>query len=247
MLEAISPQIPPESVFIKRHAVLTRITHWVNVVCLTLLLLSGLQIFNAHPALYWGNTSTFGNPLASIGGFPGWATIPSYQDLASGRLWHFFFAWIFVINGVVYFFASILNRHLPRDLIPTRSEMKRIGHSLFEHARLHFPKGEEAKRYNVIQQITYLAVIFGLVPLIIVTGLCMSPRIDADFQWLPELFGGRQSARTLHFVAASGLVAFTLIHVVMVFVSGAGNNLRSMITGRYAIEMEDSDAETADH
>jgi thiosulfate reductase cytochrome b subunit len=240
------PHVPPERVFIERHSALTRIAHWVNVFCLALLLMSGLQIFNAHPALYWGDISRFENPLLAIRGFPGWLTIPSYQDLASGRLWHFFFAWILVINGVLYLSASIVSRHLTRDLVPTLREVKRIGHSLLEHARLRFPKGEEAKRYNVLQQLAYLAVIFGLLPLVIVTGLCMSPRVDADFHWLPQLFGGRQSARTLHFIAASGLVAFTLIHVAMVLVSGAWNNLRSMISGRYAIELENSDAKTLD-
>src|SRR5579864_3322615 len=84
---------------IRRHSILTRLTHWVNVFCLSLLLMSGLQIFNAHPALHWGDASNFQTPLIAIGRFPGWATIPSYQDLAGGRLWHFFFAWILVING----------------------------------------------------------------------------------------------------------------------------------------------------
>lgn len=237
-------QIQPRQVFIRRHSVITRITHWVNVACLTVLLMSGLQIFNAHAALYWGDISSFEHPLAVIGRFPAWATIPSYQDLGSGRLWHFFFAWIFVINGVLYLLASLVSSHLRHDLMPTLQETRRIGHSLLEHVRLRFPKGDEARRYNVIQKLTYLAVIFGLLPLVISTGLCMSPRLDADFHWLPAFFGGRQSARTLHFAAASGLVAFTLIHVVMVLVSGVWNNLRSMITGRYAIELESVDGET---
>jgi thiosulfate reductase cytochrome b subunit len=237
----------PQQVFIRRHSVLTRIAHWVNVVCLTLLLMSGLQIFNAHAALYWGNISTFEHPLALIGRFPAWATIPSYQDLASGRLWHFFFAWVFVINGVVYLFASLLSRHLLDDLVPTLSETKRIGPSLIAHIQLRFPKGEEARHYSIIQKLAYLVVIFGLLPLVILTGLSMSPRLDADFQWLPQLFGGRQSARTMHFVAASGLVAFTLIHVIMVLVSGFWNNLRSMITGHYAIDMESTDAKAIHH
>jgi thiosulfate reductase cytochrome b subunit len=243
----VLPQVSPGRFFIKRHSILTRITHWVNVLCLTLLLMSGLQIFNAHSALDWGSSSNFENPIISVGTFPGWATIPSYQDLGGGRLWHFFFAWVFFINGAIYLSAAILSRHLSRDLIPTLAAMKQIGHSLLEHARLRFPKGEEAKHYNVIQQLAYLAVIFGLLPLAIATGLCMSPRLDADFHWLPELFGGRQSARTLHFMAAAGLLSFTLIHIVMVLISGVGNNLRSMITGRYAIEMESTDAETGRH
>jgi thiosulfate reductase cytochrome b subunit len=242
---APAPDTPKPMVSIRRHSAITRITHWINALCLALLFMSGLQIFNAHPALYWGDISTFDNPLASIGEFSSWATIPSYQDLAGGRLWHFFFAWLLVINGTLYVLASILSRHLGRDLIPTRAELLQVGHSIGEHIRLRFPKGEEAKRYNVIQQLTYLAVIFGLLPLVIATGLCMSPQLNADFPWLPALFGGRQSARTLHFVAAFGLFAFFAIHVVLVVISGFWNNMRSMITGRYAIEEGEGDADTS--
>ena len=237
MLQRVISGRTRPKVLVKRHSAITRVTHWVNVLCMTLLLMSGLQIFNAHPALYWGDISTFEAPLAIIGDFPGWATIPSYHDLGSGRVWHFFFAWIFVINGLVYVLVAILTRHLSRDLLPTRSELRQIGGTVLEHVRLHFPKGEEARRYNVLQQLTYLAVIFGLLPLVIATGLCMSPQMNAVLPWLPELFGGRQSARTLHFVAASGLVAFVIVHVAMVVLSGFWNNMRSMITGRYAIEI----------
>ncbi len=204
--------------------------------------MSGLQILNAHAALYWGEASSFERPLLALGRFPGWITIPSYPDLAGGRLWHFFFAWLFVINGLVYVFASILSRHLTRDLLPSGGELMRIGRSIGDHIRLRFPKGEEARRYNVLQKLAYLAVIFIVLPLVILTGLSMSPRIDADFHWLPATFGGRQSARTLHFIAAFGLVAFTFIHVLMVVLSGARNNLASMITGKYRIEDERQDA-----
>lgn len=233
------------TVSIRRHSSITRITHWINALCLALLFMSGLQIFNAHPALYWGDLSTFDNPLAAIGEFSGWATIPSYQDLAGGRLWHFFFAWLLVINGTIYVLSAILSRHISRDLIPTRAELGHIGRSISEHIRLRFPKGEEAKRYNVLQQLTYLVVIFGLLPLIIVTGLSMSPQLNADFPWLPALFGGRQSARTVHFLAAWSLFAFFAVHVVMVVISGFWNNMRSMITGRYAIEVGEGDANTS--
>jgi len=229
-------------VLIRRHSAVTRITHWINALCLALLLMSGLQIFNAHPALYWGEISTFEKPLAIIGNFPGWATIPSYHDLGSGRLWHFFFAWVFVLNGAAYLLVSLLSRHLGRDLIPTRAELGHVGGAVLEHVRLRFPKGEEARRYNVLQQLTYLAVIFGLLPLVIATGLCMSPQMNAAAPWLPELFGGRQSARTLHFLAASGLAVFVIVHVAMVVLSGFWNNMRSMITGRYAIELGGEDA-----
>lgn len=225
---------------IRRHSAATRVTHWVNLLAMTLLLMSGLQIFNAHPALYWGDISTFESPLAIIGEFPGWAIIPSYHDLGAGRAWHFFFAWVFVVNGAVYLTAGLVSRHLARDLVPTRAELAHIGAAIMEHVRLRFPKGDEARRYNVLQQLTYLAVIFGLLPLVVLTGLCMSPQMNAAAPWLPELFGGRQSARTLHFVAASGLVLFVVVHVAMVVLSGFVNNMRSMITGRYAIEAGES-------
>lgn len=229
----------PAVVLVKRHSVATRVTHWINALALALLLMSGLQIFNAHPALYWGDISTFDAPLFAPGEFPGWATIPSYQSLAAGRLWHFFFAWVLVINGLAYLLASLASGHLGRDLVPTRAGLAGIGRSIAEHVRLHFPRGEEARRYNVIQQLAYLAVIFGLLPLVILTGLCMSPQLNAAFPWGPELFGGRQSARTLHFLAASGLFGFFIVHIVMVVLSGLWNNIRSMITGRYSIEVED--------
>jgi thiosulfate reductase cytochrome b subunit len=250
-MEADMPRQAPAAekskpkISIRRHSATTRITHWINALCLALLFMSGLQIFNAHPALYWGDISTFDDPLVSFGGFPSWVVIPSYQDLAGGRLWHFFFAWLLVINGTIYVLVSLLSRHLGRDLIPTWAELRHMGHSISEHIRLRFPKGEEAKRYNVIQKLTYLAVIFGLLPLVIATGLCMSPQLNAAFPWLPEFFGGRQSARTLHFLAAFGLFAFFAVHIVMVLVSGFWNNMRSMITGRYAIEVGEGNADTS--
>ena len=169
-------------------------------------------------------------------GFPAWITLPSYRDLATGRRWHFAFAWLFVLNGLAYLIYTIVSGHARRDLAPTRGELEHIGTSISEHIRFHFPKGEEAKRYNVLQKLAYLAVIFGLLPLAILSGLTMSPALDAVFPFLLDLFGGRQSARTVHFLCASGIVLFVLVHVFMVLVSGVWNNLRSMITGRYAIE-----------
>jgi thiosulfate reductase cytochrome b subunit len=261
--------------FIYRHAVLVRVTHWINVLCLALLLMSGLQIFNAHPALYWGEISNFGDPAFAITtkkntngetrgvidiagrqvdttgwlglsrdsdgnrvtrAFPAWATLPSWQSLAEGRLWHFFFAWIFVLNGLIYVLYSVLTGHLWRDLVPSRRDLGRLGRTIWDHLRLRFPAGEEALRYNVLQQISYVAVVLVLLPVLILAGLAMSPRLDAAFPGLIEIFGGRQSARTVHFIAALALVAFVLVHVFMVLVSGVWNKMRSMITGRYTIK-----------
>jgi thiosulfate reductase cytochrome b subunit len=260
-----------------RHSVIVRITHWISVLCMTMLLMSGLMIFNAHPALYWGNISDFDHPAFSIGAirasdghpqgqmllfghrvdttgvlgltqgadgeplaraFPPWMTIPGYYSLADGRQWHFFFAWLFVLNGLFYLGYSLLGRHVWRDLIPSRSDLRHLPASILEHARLHFPRGEAARRYNVLQRLAYLLVIFVLIPTIVLAGCAMSPRLDAGFPWLVTLFGGRQSARTVHFIVAWLLVAFVLIHVAMVILSGPLNNIRSMITGRYVIRTD---------
>jgi thiosulfate reductase cytochrome b subunit len=257
-----------------RHALVVRATHWINALCFVLLLMSGLQIFNAHPALYWGNISTFAHPFVSLDGqedangdvkgvttiaghsfdttgllgasrddsgemtargFPRWITIPSYQDLATGRRWHFFFAWILVLNGVVYLLNLIAKRRLTRDFLPSFAELRSIPHSVLEHARLRFPRGDAALHYNVLQKLAYLSVIVAL-PILILAGLTMSPGMDSSFPWLLQLFGGRQSARTVHFLLASYLTLFLLVHLIMVLISGVFNNLRSMITGRYRIE-----------
>jgi len=223
---------------IYRHRIWVRVTHWINVVCMTILLMSGLQIFNAHPALYWGNASNFDHPLVAIDGFPDWATLPGSQWLAMGRRWHFFFAWLFVANGIVYTLLAVLGGHLRCDLLPSRLDLHLIGHSIRQHLRLRFPKGSEAKRYNILQKLTYLVVLVLLCPLIVLAGLAMSPQLDAGYPWLLWLFDGRQSARTLHFVCAFSLLAFVVIHLVMVVVSGLWNNIRSMITGWYDIGKE---------
>jgi Ni/Fe-hydrogenase b-type cytochrome subunit len=228
-------------VLVPRHGRITRLTHWVNVVALLVLLMSGLQIFNAHPALYWGIRSTFAEPWIAIkGGFPHWATLPGYKSLGDGRLWHFFFAWVFVLNGLLYLLAALVGGHLKRDLLPGRDQLspRHFWHEVITHARLRFPKGEEARRYNLLQKLAYLAVIFVLLPLMLATGLTMSPGFNAVAPWMLDLFGGRQSARTIHFLCASAIVAFVAVHLFMVVASGLWNNLRSMVTGRYAIEVE---------
>jgi thiosulfate reductase cytochrome b subunit len=224
------------STLYRRHALAVRVTHWVNAVALTLLLMSGLQIFNAHPNLYWGDSSYTGQPpLLQTDGFPSWITVPSNQWLAMGRRWHLFFAWVLVVNGVTYLTYSIASRHLSRDLGITSTDWRSIGRSFAEHLRLHRPHGDEARHYNVLQKLTYLAVIFGLLPLMIITGMAMSPGLDSLWPGWVDVLGGRQSARTLHFITAWLLVLFAMIHVFEVLVTGFWNNLRSMITGRYRI------------
>ena len=153
-----------------------------------------------------------------------------------GRRWHFFFAWLFVVNGLLYLAYSIASRHLSRDLAPTHQDWRSVGRSILDHLRFKHPQGEASKHYNVLQKVTYLAVIFGLLPVLILMGLAMSPRMDSLLPGWIDLVGGRQSARTLHFVAATLLVLFVFIHVFEVIITGLWNNVRSMITGRYEVE-----------
>ena len=263
---------PDRRRWVFRHPLTIRLTHWLNVVCLTVLLMSGLQIFNARPDLYFGKASNFDAPLLSMGatdatpprgvttilghpfdttgvlglsnvggkaserGFPSWVTLPAEQDLATGRRWHFLFAWIFVANGLLYLGYGLVSGQLRFRLIPSLEQIRGFGGAVWEHMTLRFPQGEDAKRYNVIQKLTYLVVVLGLLPLQILAGLAMSPGFDAIAPWVLDLFGGRQTARTVHFVVAGLLVLFVLVHVVLVIVSGLWNNLRGMISGWFVIE-----------
>ena len=226
-----------------RHSLPVRILHWINVAALCVLLMSGLQIFNAHPTLNWGKSSYTGaaDLLTLAHGFPSWMTLPGGQWLAMGRRWHLFFAWIFVVNGLIYVCYSIASRHLQRDLAPTRTDLRSIGRSVIDHLHLRHATGEAARRYNVLQKLTYLFVVFGLLPFVILMGWALSPRLDTVVPGWVDIVGGRQSARTLHFVAAWALVAFVLVHVFEVLISGVVNNLRSMITGRYVVDNEHAD------
>jgi thiosulfate reductase cytochrome b subunit len=169
--------------------------------------------------------------------FPGWATIPSSYSLAAGRRWHLAFAWVLAVGLIAFWIASLLNRHALRDLAPRRSDLspRHIWHEIAQHARLRFPTGEAALRYNTLQKLSYFAVIFILLPVIVLTGLTMSPGMDAAWPWLLDLFGGRQSARSIHFIAAMLILLFIIVHLLMVVLAGPWNEVRSMITGRYRL------------
>ena len=233
-------EISPVDASYRRHAAAVRVMHWINAIALVALLMSGLQIFNAHPALYGGKSSYTGaGPIFAPGPFPGWITLPGTQWLAMGRRWHLFFAWVLVVNGLAYVSYSIASGHLARDLWPTRADWSGIGRSVADHLRLRHPAGEAARRYNVLQKIAYVGVIFVLLPFLVLMGLGLSPSLDTVLPGWVDWFGGRQSVRTLHFVAATLLVAFAAVHVFEVIVTGFWNNLRSMITGRYRTPRED--------
>jgi len=184
----------------------------------------------------WLGLSPGANGATVVRGFPRWATIPGPLWLAMARHWHFFFAWIFVLNGFAYAAYALFGRHLWRDLVPSRQQIRHIGRSARDHIQLRFPRGEQARHYNVLQKLSYLVVMFGMAPLMLATGLAMSPWVDAAWPPLLDVFGGRQSARTIHFVTSFALVAFVLIHVLMVMLSGLWNNMRSMTTGWFRIE-----------
>jgi thiosulfate reductase cytochrome b subunit len=228
-------------VAVYRHPLIVRLTHWINALCLLVLLTSGLQILNAHPGLYWGEASRFAHPWIVFGSgrgpaFPTWITLPSWQDLARGRRWHFFFAWLFVANGLIYALYALFSGRIRWTLLPSGAQLRHIGHSLLEHLRLRFPHGDEARQYNVLQKLLYLAVLFGLLPLMVLTGLTMSPGMDARLHVLTALFGGRQSARTVHFMTASALVLFFLIHILAVLAAGPLTEMRSIVTGWFVIK-----------
>lgn len=274
------PQAAGERI-VHRHTVPVRITHWINLLCMVVLLMSGLAIFNGWPALYWGVRTHFGRPLLAmyatqdasghrigmtdvlghrfvttgwlglsrgdygkptVRGFPAWATLPGPLWLALARRWHLLFAWIFVVNGVAYWLYAIASGHLRRDLVPAWGQLRHIGGSILDHLRLRFPHGE----YNVLQKLSYLIVVFGMGPLMVATGLSMSPWMDAAWPQLLDVFGGRQSARTIHFVTAFALVGFVLVHILMVLLSEPWNHMRAMLTGRYRIKGATAD-DGADH
>lgn len=172
--------------------------------------------------------------------FPGWATIPSYYSLAEARIWHLAFAWVLALGLLAYLLWSLINGHLRRDIHIARAEWRpsHIWRDIRAHARLRFPVGVAALRYNVLQKLAYAGVLFVLLPLMIATGLAMSPGIDAGYPWLSTMFGGRQSARSLHFLAAFGLVAFFVVHIGMVLLAGPLNELRAIVTGWYRLPKE---------
>ena len=263
-----------------RHRVITRICHWINVLCIGFLLTSGLNIFNAHPALYWGqyganaddakrwleigatdrtdgtpggmtrvgpvsvNTTGVlglakgadGQPVAQA--FPEWSTFPTNRDLATARRWHFFFGWLFILNGLTYLIYGLITRHLQDDVWPRLKELSPVNlwHDIVKHAKLQFPRGEDDKRYHILQKIAYGGTVFVLLPLMVLTGLSMSPGIGAAVGGLlPSVFGGRATARSLHFITMDLTVAFIVVHVAMVILAGPYNQLRSMITGYYDV------------
>lgn len=199
-----------------------------------------------------GFTTIFGNKFETTGflgysgpegreqvrGFPQWLTIPTYQDLATGRVVHFFFAWVLVGTLAVWALASLVNGHLRRDIVPGMADLRGVPGDVADHARFRFVR---RRKYGPLQKLSYFVVLLVLFPLIVLTGLTMSPGMNAAWPWMVDIFGGRQTARTIHFVVMLLLVLFFIIHVAMVILSGPINAMRSMITGRYRIDAEEEE------
>lgn len=172
--------------------------------------------------------------------FPWWATLPEGYNLALARRWHLTFAWVFALGITAYLIRSLVNRHLQRDLLPTAEEVRpsHVWADIKHHAHLQFPTGEAARRYNVLQKFACLSVLIVLIPGMILTGLTMSPGLNATFPRLLDRFGGRHSARARHFVFAMGIVVFMLVHLLMVILAGPINEVRAMLAGRYRLPKE---------
>ncbi|MGH7727552.1 MAG: cytochrome b/b6 domain-containing protein [Vulcanimicrobiaceae bacterium] len=252
-----------------RHSLATRLTHWVFSLSFVVLVMSGLQIFNAAPYLdaselsnpahrvlaigttttasgaTVGTTTILGHSFTTTGwlgvtadgmggtterAFPGWITFPGYQDLADGRRWHFFFAWIMLACGVVYLAAGGWRRDLAK-LIVRPSDLRAAPLMALYYLRLR-KEPPPYEKYNPLQKIAYTSVLFVLTPLVILTGLVLSPGVDSALPWLMWVFGGRQFARLWHFVSMLLLLGFLANHLVLVAATGVVNNLRGMIAGR---------------
>jgi len=224
-----------------RHSLLVRVTHWLTTIVFLALLVTGLELVVSHPRFYWGETGNVNTePLFKI-------PIPSSRHLVPtgygymlpdqngwSRYLHFQSAWLLVLTGLVYVGVGLSRGHFQRELFPARSDLstKRLMNSIAEHLRLKRPGTEEVWSYNVLQRLAYLVIIFVGFPLIIWTGLAMSPSFVSAFPPAVNVLGGQQSARTLHFFLTGGLVLFLLVHLAMIFLAGFWSRVRAMITGR---------------
>jgi thiosulfate reductase cytochrome b subunit len=230
-----------------RHPALVRVTHWLTAVAFLALLVTGIEILISHPRFYWGETGNVNTrPLFSI-------PIPSSRSIVPtgygyvlpdqngwSRSLHFEAAWLAVLTGVVYVAYGFFNGHFRRRLFPSPSELTpgSLGSDVVSHLRFEPAGGQEAESYNVLQRLTYLAVIFVLFPFMIWSGLALSPGFTAAFPTIVTMLDGQQSARTMHFFVSIFLVLFVLIHVVMVFLAGFRRRVGAMITDRLAGPLE---------
>lgn len=220
----------------KKHALSTRLWHWTNLVCVVLLFMSGLNISNAHRRLYWGE---FGfapeDAWLHVPRFPGWMTIPDYYSLAAARDWHNLMAWPFALALLGMWIAMLMNGHFRRDLVTTRREWRpaAVWKDVVQHAKLNFDhaQGSGAGKFNFLQKLSYGLVLGVFLPMMILTGMAISPGMAPSFGWFTDLVGGRQSARSLHFIFAFATAGFFVVHVLLVIVHKPLQQLRDMVTG----------------
>jgi thiosulfate reductase cytochrome b subunit len=222
-----------------RHSAFVRVTHWLHTLSFFALVISGIAILLAHPRLYWGETGARDGP--SLIDLP----LPFVLDIpirGPGRYLHFLAAWICVLTGLLYVVFGLFSRHLWNNLVPKKADLgwKPILRVVSNHMHLKRPSGAESQNYNVVQRLTYLAVVFILFPVVIWTGLAMSPAITSVFPVIVHVFGGQQSARTIHFFVSVALVLFLVVHIAMVCLAGFKNRVRAMVTGHAAAEKEPS-------
>jgi thiosulfate reductase cytochrome b subunit len=230
-----------------RHTLLVRATHWITVISFLALLVTGVEILISHPRFYWGEVGNSGTPpLFKIPIPSSRATVPTgYRYVLPdqngwSRYLHFEAAWALVLTGLVYVISGLWTRHFRKNLFPTPADRtwRAFRSVIAKHLRLSPPDEADLHSYNVLQRVAYLLVIFVLVPLVIWTGLAMSPGFNAAVPWAVNVLGGRQSARTLHFLVTVSLVLFLLLHITMVVVSGFASRMREMIIGGKAAPQE---------
>jgi thiosulfate reductase cytochrome b subunit len=230
-----------------RHSAVIRVTHWITTLCFLALLVSGVEIVISHPRFYWGETgNVLTPPLFKL-------PIPASRNLVPtgygyvlpdqngwSRYLHFQAAWVVIATGLLYLVSSLFTRHFRTNLLPRGADLswREFSSAIANHLRFKRPSEAEAWSYNVLQRITYLFVIFVLFPLVIWTGLAMSPAFVSAFPSTVNMLGGQQSARTLHFFVSVALVLFLLVHVGMVWLAGFRSRMRAMITGRTGTPME---------
>jgi thiosulfate reductase cytochrome b subunit len=230
-----------------RHSALVRVTHWITTLCCLALLVTGAEIVISHPRFYWGETgNVLTTPLFQL-------PIPASRHLVQtgygyvlpdqngwSRYLHFQAAWIAVLTGLLYVISMLFTGHLRKDLLPDKSDLswRSFSTTVASHLRFARPSEAEAWSYNLLQRLSYLFVIFVLFPLVIWTGLAMSPAFVSAFPATVNVLGGQQSARTLHFFVSLALLLFLLVHVVMIFLAGFSSRMRAMITGQPAAHKE---------
>jgi thiosulfate reductase cytochrome b subunit len=250
------PVQPPETVGtllrmaepgLPRHSFLVRVTHWLTAISFLALLVTGVEILISHPRFYWGETGnihtralfTLPIPASRVSVPTGYGYVLPDQNGWS-RYLHFQSAWLLVGTGLLYVAFGLFKGHFRRNLLPVRSDrsLRALAMSVAKHFRFSRPSDEETCSYNVLQRLSYLFVIFVLCPLVIWTGLAMSPAVASAIPAAVAVLGGQQSARTMHFFISGFLVLFLFVHVLMVFLTGFRNRMRAMITGRATEPLE---------